>query len=539
MKNILVKILKLYKSRFLFFSFCVALTNLLMLLVPYYNEKFIDSLILLKNIDDVKKYAGLVIIFSVINTVSEVLSGYIKVILVEKLKFNIKFGLINKLRSVSYLKFKEFNPSYLYQRIEQDSATTVGFVVENVVPVFIYGIKLIGVFYILLTINVYIAGLVVILIPIYLFIYSTFKEPLRAKNLKVREQQNMHYKDMSEQLELMYSIKLNAEYDKENGNLNTSFSHFMYSYKNYIKTLMVFNFSQGGVSFLFQIITLILGGYYVVMKKMSVGELAVISTYYGMLESIVKYYYSLGKDYQNFLVADRRNKELLAMTSEEEGSVAFDEIHTLDTKITYSYKDRVEVLSNICFNMSKGELLVITGENGSGKSTLIQLLNGILREETACPIYNGENITCIDTTYLRRNAISNVPQNIDIRECTVSDYLELNISDIENEITRIKEFFHYDDSREDKHLIDFIRGNVEEKVSNLSGGDKQLLCIIKAFYKNKSMLILDEPTAHLDYIRVEWFKKYINRIKKNKLIIIITHDDRLEFSGEKKLYLGK
>lgn len=531
------RIIKPFLIKFIILSIIIIISNTSIILVPYYNGKFIDSLVTLESIDNIKKYAFLVIAFSLLNAITAISSEYIQLTLSEQIKFINKFNIIDKLRKIPFLKFKEFDPVYLYQRIEQDSATIVDFVLQNIVLIFIYGVKLIVVFYILLKINVYIAGFVGILMPIYLFVYSKFREPLRNKSFIVRETQNEYYKDMNQQLEYMYVIKLNAKYNDENTFLRKSFNRFIGVYKEYARMLMIFNFSQGGISFIFQTLTLVLGGYYVINKDMTIGELAVIGNYYGIIESIIKYYYTLGKDYQNFIVANKRNSELLKISNDEIGNIKINVITHLSANLTYKYNEKKIVLDKKEIELSLGDILLIRGENGKGKTTIIQLINGILRGKDVDIRYNDIDIDKINLEYMREKAISNVPQDITIKNISVLEFLEVNMENMNNDFDNIKKKLLYRGSDEDRYMIDFLLENLHKSISELSGGDKQFLYILKELSQDKSMLVLDEPSSNLDYIRIEWLKKYINNVRDKKIIIIITHDDRLNFSNSKILNL--
>ena len=160
------------------------------------------------------------------------------------------------------------------------------------------------------------------------------------------------------------------------------------------------------------------------------------------------------------------------------------------------------------FNMSihKGKILGITGENGSGKTTLIKLLR---RFDV---VYNGTiTINDVDINELSQESlvkgISVMPQ-----KATVS------VDDIE-------EIACYVNNNE---LLNFL--NLDEvpkkQVYNYtlkSGGELQKICFLKVFLENKDVLILDEPTASMDMKSEEIVGDLLAKIKRDKIIIIITH----------------
>lgn len=73
-----------------------------------------------------------------------------------------------------------------------------------------------------------------------------------------------------------------------------------------------------------------------------------------------------------------------------------------------------------------------------------------------------------------------------------------------------------------------IAFKINEKNSNISGGEKQKIAILKVLYKDPQIMIFDEPTSALDPKTTNNLMKYLNTIKRNKIIIIVTHDDNIK-----------
>ncbi|MED9903221.1 MAG: ATP-binding cassette domain-containing protein [Lachnospiraceae bacterium] len=77
--------------------------------------------------------------------------------------------------------------------------------------------------------------------------------------------------------------------------------------------------------------------------------------------------------------------------------------------------------------------------------------------------------------------------------------------------------------------------NLNKKLKELSGGERQRVCLLRALMKKADVLILDEPTAALDNTCVNILTEQINTIKKDKILIIITHDERVADSCDRVL----
>ena len=74
---------------------------------------------------------------------------------------------------------------------------------------------------------------------------------------------------------------------------------------------------------------------------------------------------------------------------------------------------------------------------------------------------------------------------------------------------------------------------------NLSGGEKQKLSLIRTFLKNTDLIILDEPTNALDVFTKEKLVKYLDSLKKDRIIVIITHDRELFDIGDEVIEIKK
>ena len=90
-----------------------------------------------------------------------------------------------------------------------------------------------------------------------------------------------------------------------------------------------------------------------------------------------------------------------------------------------------------------------------------------------------------------------------------------------------------------KDVLSSNRGNddIFDSIENLSGGEKQKLSILRAIIKNPELLILDEPTSALDASSHLALKKYLQGIKKDKIIVLITHDLDLLSEDDNRIYL--
>lgn len=184
--------------------------------------------------------------------------------------------------------------------------------------------------------------------------------------------------------------------------------------------------------------------------------------------------------------------------------------------LTLAYEGK-SVLTDLSFDVNRGDYLCIVGENGSGKSTLMKSLLGLLKPASGEIVY-GDG--------LRQNEIGYLPQQTEIQRDFPASVWEVVISGTLGK-RGLKPFY----SAKDKALakknmqllsIDKIK---RQSYQNLSGGQQQRVLLARAMCATTSMLLLDEPVAGLDPVVTAEMYKIIKELNDNgTTVIMISHD---------------
>lgn len=174
-----------------------------------------------------------------------------------------------------------------------------------------------------------------------------------------------------------------------------------------------------------------------------------------------------------------------------------------------------EVLDNINLTINEGEITFIVGTSGAGKTTLLNIIGGLDIPTSGEVTYNGKDIN-LDLDEYRAKNIGFIFQDYNL----VSGLNVLENIEIATGISGI---------RADKDdIISEIEAlgisNPYQKVETLSGGEKQRAAIIRSICKDADILIADEPTGSLDSKNAHLVFEMIRSIKKEKHIIIVSHD---------------
>ena len=176
-------------------------------------------------------------------------------------------------------------------------------------------------------------------------------------------------------------------------------------------------------------------------------------------------------------------------------------------------------LQGVNLHIKQGEKIAIIGENGSGKTTFINLLLGCFSSYTGNILIDGKEI-CNVYDEIRRNC-SVVFQDFLKLQLSIKDNIFLEQSSLFEE-KQIEEQVYFIGNL--KNGINTVLGQLEEGAIELSGGEWQLIAILRAMVKtNKKIIVMDEPTSYLDSKKEDWFYTTLLEIPKDMTVIIVSH----------------
>ena len=169
--------------------------------------------------------------------------------------------------------------------------------------------------------------------------------------------------------------------------------------------------------------------------------------------------------------------------------------------ITKAYTERV-LLDGASFFLQEGEKVGIIGINGTGKSTLLKLAAGLEEPDTG---------SCTKANHVVIRYLPQTPEFDD--SCTVWEHVEKKIS----------ESTQWDMEGEAKSMLRTLGiVRLEQKISELSGGQRKRLALAEILMQPCDILVLDEPTNHLDHAMAAWLEDYLKCWRGS--LIMVTHD---------------
>jgi len=243
------------------------------------------------------------------------------------------------------------------------------------------------------------------------------------------------------------------------------------------------------------------------------------------MERCIKYTELKG---ENYFVKNENKENIIEKNWPTQGKIEF---------INYSVKYRPQteiVLKKLNLLISPGEKIGVVGRTGSGKSTLCLCLFRILESLEGKILIDDMDISQIELNSLRKK-ITFIPQE----SCLFAGNLRYNLdplniySDIEinNVIKKI--------GLELNDEMNILNKKIEENGINLSLGERQLICIGRAFLRKSKIIIMDEATAYVDYKTEEKIQKALKELLNNCTVITIAHRIKTILNYDKIAVLEK
>ena len=196
--------------------------------------------------------------------------------------------------------------------------------------------------------------------------------------------------------------------------------------------------------------------------------------------------------------------------------------------------EKVVALHNVSFKIKPLDRVAIVGTNGSGKSTIIKLIMGYYNVSRGEVLYNGTNVLDINREYLR-SKITIINQNIVLFNRSIIDNICYGNNIPKEKVIQILKKLHV--MRIFKNQPNGLETLAGLHGSNLSGGQKQIIHLLRSYLSNKPIIIMDEPTSAIDSTNKKYIIRMINEMSKKSTLIIITHDEEYAASFPTKIYI--
>ncbi len=532
-KNIL-SLLKDHKYRLILTVICAILSTAFTIIAPLLigqaTTLIYNGIINITNHTgslDFESLINILITVSILYVVSSIFSylqAYLLIKIAAKISYDLREKLMNKILQLPMEKVEENKRGDILSRITNDIDSLQHGITQSFIQLTTAVITLIGVFIMMLSINIWMTLATIILIPIAFLVIRFITKYSQSYFLK----QLVHKGSLNAQIEETFTghdiiRAFNQEeismekFEEDNEKwFDQEWKSQFYSSLNGPLMNFISNFAY--------VVIAVLGAIFVLQKAITVGDILAFFQYVQSFTRPIQQITRVMNQIQTAMAASERIFEFLDFDEEENPSTKqITEIRDEITfeNVSFGYTPDETIIKDLSFNVKKGQKIAIVGETGAGKTTIVKLLMRFYDIDSGSIKIDGVDITEYDKHSLR-SLVGMVLQD----SWLFSDNIESNIrygnlEASDDEIIEASKQVYADNFI--RQLPEGYETELNEDSDNISHGQKQLLTIARTIISTKEVLILDEATSSVDTRTEKLIQKAMDKLMENKTSFIIAH----------------
>lgn len=516
--------IKPYLGILLLATIALAGNLVLLLLRPYITKQVIDLGFATNDINVIEYYAviyGLTIIGSVLCIFVE---NYFLKSFGQKIIYNIRAIVFQKILHKSHDEFYKLPIGNWVTRITNDVESLRTLYTDVLLNLASSGLMIIGILGFMYAINVPLAIIMTILLPIMGVIIWVFQKFSRKAFRQVRRSVAASNASIKELLNYIVIVKSYSGEKEIEERYNTVNKGFLEAGLFEVTTFSIFRPLVDGLFFVALIV--------IFTTTNLVDSVADAGTVFAFIQYMDRFFQPLKDiaDKYNSLQSSLAGAERLVPLLEEKERNMVDEVpkelipvESIEfDHVWFSYENNdVYALQDFTLHIKAGDFTGIVGPSGSGKSTLLSLLMGIYKPTKGSIYINGIDISKYDSSVLR-HLMGYVFQQAYLFKGSIKDNLTLFDNSISHdEMVKAAKQVNLDSMIE--QLPEGYNTPVGYLGSLLSDGQKQLLAFGRTLIRNIPILLLDEATANIDSHTEKQIQASIKNIRGSKTIVSIAH----------------
>jgi len=439
---------------------------------------------------------------------------------------DLRVRIYDHIQSLSLKYFQNTQTGQLMSRVITDTSNLELLIAHASPDLFSNILILIGIVVLLFVINVHLALVCIIVLPILFALSYWFVKKVRPQFRKAHMVTGELSAILQDNLSGIREIQAFNSQKAEKGKVEKSSLKWTDAILNAMKFS---SFYQAGTPFFSSIATVFVvgyGGYLASKGQISLADIIAFILYLNMFYTPITVLTRAIEDMQNATASAERIFEVLDSFPDVKdlpGSVKAGALHgdIAFNNVSFRYNEKAMVLKNISAEAKAGQSIALVGKTGVGKTTMAMLISRFYDPTEGSITIDGKDIRSFTLDSLRDN-ISIVMQDVFLFNGTVAENIAYGKPDAtDEEIINAAKLAHADE------FIDELEAGYDtyigERGFKLSGGQKQRLSIARTVLRDKPILILDEATASVDVETDRLIQEAMDEIMKGRTTIIIAH----------------
>ena len=443
-----------------------------------------------------------------------------------RVEADMREDIFSKVQSLSFSFFDKHRTGKLMSRMTTDLFDITELAHHGPETVLQSVLTVVGAFAILAAVRWELALVLFLLLPVLLFVVMRLRLSLRERSLDVKRETAEINTAVEAGVSGIRTVKAFANEQDAMEKFHASNEKFKSVKKKYYRIFGLFNASTEFAMAVMQLVTLALGGVFIMQGKMDAVDLITFSLYVTVfitpirkLTQFVEQFQKGSSGFLRFLEIMRTEPDVKDAPDAEELTGVRGGVEYRDVSFRYEAGD--EILSHVNLTVAPGETLALVGPSGSGKTTLSQLLPRFYDVTGGAVLVDGKDVRRVTQSSLHRY-IGIIQQDVFLFAATVRENIRYGRPDAtDEEVARaaIMASIH-DEIMEMPQGYDTFVG---ERGVMLSGGQKQRIAIARVFLKNPPILVLDEATSALDSVTEAAIQASLEKLSRGRTTIVVAH----------------
>lgn len=469
--------------------------------------------------------AGLYLLFMLCGMVLNIADTWMLQKMGQKIIYQMREEVFSHIHSLSLSFFNTTPVGKLVTRVSNDTEAIHELFANILVKLFKNIVKIIGYAIVMVSMDVRMAGISFLLLPVVAVLTFVFRFLSRKAYQIARNKITELNTFLSEHISGMKLIQIFA---REEEKYNAFADRSMELYKANWREVMIFAIFRPSIYMISIIATIIVigsGSSFVLAGNLSLGTLFIFITY---ISSFFEPIQELAEQFGTLQSALASAEKIFSILDEKpqivnpENPVELQIRGRIEFKhVWFAYEGEDYILKDASFVIEPGQKVAFVGATGAGKSTILNLIGRYFDIQRGEILIDGVNIRELDISTLRR-AIGQVQQDVFIFTGDIKSNISLHNEAIsEQEVREAARIVNAD------AFIQKLPGGYDEPVtergSTLSAGQRQLLSFARTLAYNPAILVLDEATANIDTETEALITQALDRLMEGRTTIMVAH----------------